>query len=218
MSKGLIPRGHDEFDVFQSNFTTVVEPMLENLGITADSFKPLTEEKAKWQALYQKATNPQNRTQADVLARNSEQKIYSDLLRSFINRFILNNPQVSDADRERLGLHVSDGSRTPSPVPATVPVVTVSIGHQQHTVHFMNESATSKAKPAGVHGCEIWMKKGEAPKSDTDLAFVTTDTASPYILKFDSSEVGTMVYYRLRWVNTRGEVGPWSALVSAVIG
>ncbi|MDR1679719.1 MAG: hypothetical protein LBR81_08090 [Prevotellaceae bacterium] len=61
-------------------------------------------------------------------------------------------------------------------------------------------------------------QRGEASKSNSDLAFVATDTASPHILKFDSSEVGTMVYYRLRWVNTRGEVGPWSALVSAVIG
>ncbi len=218
MSKGMVPQGHEDFNLFQDNFTTVVEPKLDDYGIAAESYKPIKDEKPKWTEAYQKAINPQNRTQADVLARNNEQVSYSDIIRSFINQFILNNPKVSDDDKERLGLHVPTGSRTASPVPVTVPVATIVIGHQQHTISFANEGATSKAKPAGVHGCEIWMKKAEAPKSDTDLVFVATDTASPHTLKFDSSEVGTMVYYRLRWVNTRGEVGPWSALVSAIVG
>jgi hypothetical protein len=218
MAQGMIPQGRNDFNGFQENFIVTVEPMLDSFGITAESFKPLADEQQVWQQLWQKTVNPQNRTQADVQARDGEQKVYTELLRSFINQFIKNNPKVSNADKGRLGLTVSDGSRTASPVPTTAPAVTVSIGSQQHTIAFMDEGSTSKAKPAGVHGCEIWMKRGAAPTTDSELSFVITDTASPHIMKFDSSEVGTMVYYRLRWVNTRGEAGPWSKLASAVVG
>lgn len=43
---------------------------------------------------------------------------------------------------------------------------------------------------------------GEAPKDISELSYVATDTASPYVLKFDGSKAGKMVYYWLRWVNT----------------
>ncbi|MDR1339327.1 MAG: hypothetical protein LBK58_04670 [Prevotellaceae bacterium] len=44
-----------------------------------------------------------------------------------------------------------------------------------------------------------------------------TDTHSPFELAFDESERGKMVYICLRGENTRGEKGPWSEIVKAVI-
>lgn len=167
--------------------------------------------------MYPKATNTHNRTQADVLARNEKQASYTQAIRTFINQQVANNPRVSDFEKERLGLTLPSGTRTPAPVPSTVPLVNINTGHQQHIIHFANEGSAGTAKPAGVHGCEIWMKKGEMPEHDSDLNFVATDTVTPYTLKFDTSEIGTMVYYKLRWVNTRGETGPWSAMAAAMI-
>ena len=80
---------------------------------------------------------------------------------------------------------------------------------------------TSRAKPDGVRGCQIWMKvceQGEqAPNDPKQLTFVATDTKSPYVLQFEGFEGGMTVYYWLRWENTRGEVGPWSDAVMATI-
>ena len=119
-----------------------------------------------------------------------------------------------------MGLTVKTGTRTATPVPTTSPVGSIDFSVRlQHTIHFSDEaSARSKAKPEGVHGCEIYMKvDGEAPKDISELTYVATDTATPYVVKFDGSKVGKMVYYWLRWVNTRGECGPWSITVSAMV-
>lgn len=76
----------------------------------------------------------------------------------------------------------------------------------------------SKAKPAGVHGCEIWMKLGgEAPKESTELTYVATDTRTPYTVVFTGADAGKTAWYWLRWVNNRGENGPWGCPISAMV-
>ncbi|HEY5591222.1 MAG TPA: hypothetical protein VIK55_09415, partial [Paludibacter sp.] len=89
----------------------------------------------------------------------------------------------------------------------------------QHTINFSDEaSPRSKAKPEGVHGCEIYMKlDGDAPKEVSEMTYVATDTATPYVLTFDGAKTGKTIYYWLRWVNTRGECGPWSSTMSAMV-
>lgn len=82
------------------------------------------------------------------------------------------------------------------------------------TIHF-SDSATpnSKAKPTGVHGCEIWAKVGDA----IDYSYLATDTKTPYIATYTQAEAGKRVSYRLRWVNTSGETGPFGAACSGMI-
>jgi hypothetical protein len=89
----------------------------------------------------------------------------------------------------------------------------------QHTIRFADSGTpTSKAKPAGVRGCEIWMKVGTPPPaSASELAFVTLDTRTPHVIAFDGADGGKSVTYWLRWVSTRGEIGPWSAAVTATV-
>jgi hypothetical protein len=42
-------------------------------------------------------------------------------------------------------------------------------------------------------------------------------TRSPYVFTFDENMRGKTVYFCLRWENTRGQKGPWSAIYSAII-
>ena len=53
--------------------------------------------------------------------------------------------------------------------------------------------------------------------SNTLSHFVTLDTRTPHVLPFDGADANKTVTYWLRWVSTRGEVGPWSAAVSATV-
>lgn len=121
-----------------------------------------------------------------------------------------------------MGLTVKTGTRTPVAKPATCPVGKIDFSaRKQHTIYFYDEgSPHSRAKPDGVHGCEIYMKiDGEAPKLVSELTYLATCTASPYVATFDGTQAGKTVYYWLRWVNTRGEAGPWSSVISAnVVG
>jgi hypothetical protein len=76
----------------------------------------------------------------------------------------------------------------------------------------------SKAKPAGVHGCEVWVKfGGDAPKDASELGYLGVSTTSAYTATYEGKQANIMAYYWLRWVNTRGEHGPWSTTVSSII-
>jgi hypothetical protein len=78
---------------------------------------------------------------------------------------------------------------------------------------------TRKAKPAGVMGAEIWAKIGPTPPVDpSELTFLAVDTRTPYTTDFDGADGGKQAHYMLRWVNTRGETGPWSETATATIG
>jgi len=77
---------------------------------------------------------------------------------------------------------------------------------------------TSKAKPAGVRGCQVGVKIGAAPPaSASDLQYLATDTRTPYVAGFDQADAGKTAYDWLRWENTKGETGPSSAVASATI-
>jgi hypothetical protein len=49
------------------------------------------------------------------------------------------------------------------------------------------------------------------------LSHSTFDTKTPLFLEFDREDRGKRVYLAMRWENTRGEKGPFSPIVSAVI-
>ena len=215
-----IPKNDADFNVWQGNLVTIVEPNLSAWGIDSDDFATVKSNQTVWASTYAKASNKQNRTAADVLAKDEAGTVYKKTIRAFVAQWLANNTKVTDADRTRMGLTVKTGTRTATPVPTTCPVGSIDFSVRlQHTIHYSDDSsARSKAKPEGVHGCEIYMKiDGEAPKDISELSYVATDTASPYVLKFDGSKAGKMVYYWLRWVNTRGETGPWSNTVNAMV-
>jgi hypothetical protein len=218
-TQDYIPKNPDTFHAFQGNYVSEVEENLPQWQISDVDIAPLKTQQAAWDIVYPAAAIPNNRTPADVLARQERQAEYTKVIRTFTNQHLANNPLVSNADKERLGLHIHSNSRHPAPDPTSSPtIIRIDTSErQQHTIHFADESG-SRAKPAGVHSCEFFMKKGSPPATDAELVYVGIDTRSPFTINFDSSEVGQTVYYRLRWVNTRGVHGPWSEQWNAVIG
>ena len=89
-----------------------------------------------------------------------------------------------------------------------------------HLVQFARTRAEGggRAKPAGVRGCQIWMKIGSpAPASVSELTFVTADTRTPHTIDFDTADGGKLVFYWCRWVKTCGQPGPGTPLVNATV-
>lgn len=211
----FIPSADADFNLWQNSLTTIVFPKIGAWGLSDADFQTLTSLQSTWTNAFIKTGNKQNRTAADVQEKDDARKAYEKGLRTFIAQWITNNTKVPNSERERMGLTVKDGTRVSAAVPSTTPVGTIDFSMlQQHTIHF-RDSATpnSKAKPAGVHGCEIWVKVDGA----ADFIYLATDTRTPYIATYSQDEVGKTATYRLRWVNTRGEAGPFGALFSAMI-
>lgn len=215
-----IPQSDAEFNLWQTNLINIIDSNLQTWGILTDDFSALVGKQTTWTSAFAAASNRQNRTSADVQAKDDARVGYVKDLRSFVAQWLANNSKVSNSDRERMGLTVKSRTRTPIPTPTTLPVGTIDFSVRlQHTISYSDEATPrSKAKPAGVHGCEIWMKiDGPAPIDASELSYVATDTSSPYTVNFEGKYAGKTVYYWLRWVNTRGEHGPWSSTISAMV-
>lgn len=169
----------------------------------------------EWNTIFPASQNANTRTKSIIenkdIAKNkliaSLRIIYADIPQS----------GLTTEDRNTLNLLAKDTSRTPTSVPTTVPIGQVNTNRRlEHTISFTNEDG-SLAKPAGVRGCQISFKIGDAPTDPSELSFMATDTASPYVHQYNGADAGKNVYYWLRWENTRGEAGPWSDVVMATI-
>lgn len=216
----FIPRADSQFDIWQGNLVSLVEPNVANWGIAAAALTTLKTLQANWERCFEKASNKQNRSAADVRAKRDSRVLFERELRHFVAQWLNHNSLIADSDRSRMGITVKLATRTPAAVPDSCPVGVVDFSvRQQHTVHYVDSFTNGKAKPAGVQGCEVWMKfGGDAPAHESDFIYRCIQTKSPYTVSFTVADIGKMVYYRLRWVNKRGKTGPWSSIINAVVG
>jgi hypothetical protein len=135
--------------------------------------------------------------------------------------FLKENPFVTNEDLNAMGLPLRLEGRHPEPVPIplSVPSATIEPGSAGVLIiHFRDGDSKSRAKPKGIHGVEIlWAILDEVPKDWSLLTNRSFDTRTPLRLSFDGLQRGKSFYCTLRWENTRGEKGPWSDILFAII-
>jgi hypothetical protein len=225
--KGIFPNPDAEFSVYINNAINylnvagnksrlVLTPTANAQLTTALSL--LSTANTGWNAVFALSQNPAMRTKTVTDTKNTLRDQLETALRTVYDD--IPKSVLSPADRDTLGIGQQHSSGAPVPVPTSRPLAQVDTSQRlQHTISFVDsETPTSRAKPEGVRGCQIWYKVGSTVGDPRELTFAATDTRSPYVLQFDGADAGKMVYYWLRWENTRGEIGPWSDVVSATIG
>lgn len=216
----FVPANDAEFNSWQGNLVNITDSNVAAWGINVDDFTKLTADQVVWQKAYSAAEIKKARNEGDVQGKVSAREVYEKAVRAFVKQWLSFNTRVSDRDRELMGLTVKSEERTPVSKPTTVPVGKIDFSKRlQHIVHFVDEATpTRKAKPEGAHGCEVWVKfGGVAPVEPSELSYVSTSTRTPCIATIEGKHAGQIAYYWLRWVNTRGEHGPWSNTISATV-
>jgi hypothetical protein len=214
-----IPNGDADFNNWIVPFVAYVTANAAALGLTPNDLAPLTAAANGWNAAFPANETAQAAASAAAISKDHARTIAEGVVRPLVQQ-LQSSPLVTDAQRSTMKITVRATTRTRASVPATAPMATVDTSQRlQHIIDFRDSSSPkSKAKPAGVAGCEIWNKVGSpAPIDVSQMAFVAMDTATPYLAQYTGAQAGQMVYYWLRWVNTRGEKGPWSEPVSATI-
>jgi hypothetical protein len=164
--------------------------------------------------------NPATRTQMMTVTLVDAQKTFTEAFRKLYTGFLKDSPIVTDADLVAMGMPPhSSGGHTPAPVPTTIPEAEVLLPAPGVVeVHFHDSGAENKAKPAGVHGAEIaWAVLDEPPVEWAQLIHSSFDTHTPFTLSFEGNDRARHLYFALRWENTRGDKGPWSAIQDVVI-
>lgn len=213
-----IPDSDADFSTWLNNFITYANANLTTLGLVAADVTPVATAATAFD------TEVENNVAAQASAKGARQKkddarsAVEELARRLVQR-LQTSTTVKDGDRHSLGLHVRSTTRTAASVPTTRPVATIDTSQRlQHTISFGDETTPgSRKKPAGAMGCEIWVKLGTAPADPSELSFLAMDTKTPYTAVYDGADAGKPAFYMLRWINRRGERGPWSQTVSATI-
>jgi hypothetical protein len=167
---------------------------------------------------FTKAEDP-NRGKADVLVKNQTRDILKKEIREYVKGFLEYNPLVTDDDRNRMGLPVHARKHTPASNPDTMPVVMVKTPSPGvFECHFVDSNSGKKAKPAGVHGCEFrWVIADTTPIDWGQLIHSSFSTRTPIRISFEGNDRGKIIYFALRWENTRGVKGPWTEIMNAFI-
>ncbi|MDR1171363.1 MAG: hypothetical protein LBL24_02800 [Bacteroidales bacterium] len=166
------------------------------------------------------AENPATRTRLSIQAKNTARKVLTADVRLSVKEYLAYNHEVTDEDRDGLGIPVHKTTRTPSPVAKEAPEAdtdTSVIG--RITIGFFEKgNRHKKAKPEGQHCVEIAWVLSDTPVTRWDgLIHSSVDTNSPFTLVFENDQRGKTVYFALRWENTRGEKGPWGEIYNAII-
>jgi len=214
-----IPDSDPQFDDWVKQFVDYVTVNFAAIGLTSSDVTELTTASGEWTTDYTAHKNAHAAAQSASQKKKATHDSLETLIRALVAR-IQANPTVTNDQKASLGITIPKEGKTPSPVPSTRPMAEIDNKNRlQHTINFFDEgNQKSKAKPAGVRGCEIWCKIGGTPPLDsTELKYLATDSKTPYIAHFEGADAGKTVHYMLRWINTRGETGPWSETISVTI-
>jgi hypothetical protein len=88
-----------------------------------------------------------------------------------------------------------------------------------HRIQFCDsEGPNTRARAKKTAYCELWYQvDGSPPAVPDDAPLRCNISRSGQQIIFDTAIKGKTVYYFARWVNSKGEHGPWSAMSSAIV-
>lgn len=218
-SATTIPNSEADFLVWAKQFVNQVSAHPELYFLDAARVTELETELAEFQTAFDDAVAARDEALAATRTKQSVRKSFENNAR-VATKMIQANDKVTDASRDAAGVHVPKQTRTPIAAPTTFPVgFVMATDRLEHTLSFSDSATpTRRAKPAGVTGCEIYLFTGDdTPQSVSKYTFSMLSTRSPQQISFDDVDAGKTANYLLRWVNSKGEHGPWSQIISATI-
>lgn len=224
MQPPYIPAKDADFENWLNNFSTLLTAAPTTYGLTAPDAVTVAASYSAWNAAYILATNPATRTSSTIAQKDVERASATAVVRPFAIAIKLNT-SVSDLDKTNIGVNLIVTTRTPIPPIITNPaMILVAATPGQHQLQFRDSATpTSKKKPFGAIGLEVWRAVGVAPAVSPDAAeFYQTWTKSPNTSTFDPADVGKYATYFARWTTRSGPGGtampsPWSAPLVAVV-
>lgn len=224
-----IPRKDSDFSTWASHYYDAVNTWWTAHSLDKNELDALKNALDKWGARYANHVAAQAAAQGASQAKDDARAELERQIRPVAN-FVQTYSKTTDADRAEIGITVRDTSRTPSPTPTTRPLVTVNPGQRlTHTLRLVDSgehtgAPTGRArggKPEGAIGAEVWVKLIDAgqptPTDPSALSFLALTTRPTLRTTFRTADGGKTAVYMLRWVNTRGEKGPWSEVTTATV-
>lgn len=217
--KDCMPSKDGDFDILQNNVYSVATSRMSEWLIPQELLTALDASRQRWITAYAAYCNPAMRTPGVTREKNDAKAACRSVLRTFIQGQIMHNPRVADAAHPDMGLPVYDRTPTQATPPRTRTEMEIRFAQMlEHIVHVRDSESQGAGKPLHVIGFELWRRiGGDMEPAFEEMQLVELATRLPHTLNYSSAERGRMVWYASRWVNTRGEKGPWREIVSAIV-
>ncbi|MDR0686044.1 MAG: hypothetical protein LBF79_01090 [Dysgonamonadaceae bacterium] len=223
--KNYIPGSEKGFKLWADNFIDNLSSLGAEDLMPAATYQELVRLHDDYNKKYRISEDKETRTSSTVLARQEARKICEKEIRFVVRTYLIYNPNVTNAQRELMGLPIHKTDRTPIGVPAESPSMKLKVmSAGQLAVEFKAQKAgdiegkKSNAKPYGMDGAQIVYDV--LPEPPIDHAKFTRQhlaTRTPYRVYFPAVERGKTAYFAIAWVNEKGEVGPFSQILSEII-
>jgi hypothetical protein len=217
--KDYLPQAYASLAGWLTRFMTYVTANRTRFNISLSVIEALQVSVNQFLTAHTKAEYP-NAGKADRTDRRDRAATVSRAARRFVNVNLRYNEAVTDEDRVNLQLVIPDTTPLAPHEPATIPVVTRldSSLIMWIILHYKDRGSTSRAKPRGMHGVNIyWCISDEPPAKMSDLSQYVFSRRSPCKFEFDYSQHGKRVWFCLCWINMAGQKGPRSPFYSAII-
>jgi hypothetical protein len=221
---GFIPRKSAAYEVFFSNLIQYVElqcagdsPRWTHIPLAART--AIAGEYEAWYAAYAVTFAPC--TPPQKAEKRRLQYLTDKALRVFINAYLRYHPDVTDEDRQNMGIHVPAGTRTPAKPPREGPsCAVVQRGPRLLGINYWFGTGRKGSKPPGVEGARIYY--GVFDKAPEDMIFPKSvwATRCPHTISFRETDRGRRAWFALKWeIRRGGEKGEsgWSGLQSEII-
>jgi hypothetical protein len=165
--------------------------------------------------------NPATRTPTITAKLIEVEKVFIPIYRQLYTGFLKSSPLVTNDDLLGMSLPQRTSGRKPSPIPVDSPDADADTSRIRRVgIHYYESAGTHKrGKPDGVHGAETRWGVFDTSQEVTieQLTHSSFDTRSPLVLEFKDEQRGKVLYFALRWENTRGEKGPFGPILKAII-
>jgi hypothetical protein len=223
MANSYMPNSDSDFLTWATGFSGYVTLHAGDLPIDSQQAAAISTEVSGFRTNLNAHTTARDASQSACQLKDEKRAAAEAVIRNVVRQFQA-SPDVSDAQREAMGLPVRSGVRRMAAVEMlSRPLGKVDTSERmRHRISYWDEATPNKrAKPRHALGCEIWCVLAAsidpAPLDPSAYQSLGLNTASPFMTEHAGKDVGKMAHYLLRWVGTTGEKGPWSDIISATI-
>jgi len=240
MGKNWIPQPDDTFDGWLHNFYNQLKIVGPAVGLAQSEIQAVEGATTEWASDYQAHIVAKNAAQAATVTKDNTRDDTESVVRRVVKQ-LQANPQLTDGQREMLGITVPDTTPTPqSPdyvLGITPPLLDADFSkRQQITLHFGIQPGNERenAKPDGIAGAKLWFhvvsprpqvaKESTASKFLMSLdyqdwhewIFLADDTNSPYVHIIETN-VPITIEYKAQWFDNSMRLGPLGDPVRATV-
>jgi hypothetical protein len=214
-----IPTQDAALDAFATNVDTKITAAPATYGLVAADAAAFNPIRVDYTNALVTSTAPATRTSVSIAAKDVARTNLKIALRDLAAK-VHASTTVTDADKTALGLTVRDSAPTVISAPATFPLLSIiSATPLAHDVRFADSlTPDSRSKPFDAVGMELHVQASAVPITDpTSIKYHSLATRNPIALEHSAADAGKIAYMAGRWINAKGQRGPWSSIATMTV-